>query len=302
MVTIVFDHPAEDFPDLKIAGEFTDWEGVPMKINTDSGKWEYEFDESSTTKHNDKDKVHFKFIDQNGNWFADDEYPKEIDEHSNENNVATLSNNEDGGSANEERRESDKAAHEANKDESELYYEGPATPTPSLKSSMKFASSKAANLQNGPASTEEAIRKEVKHEHAPLSEAPLGGNSKEANKEPSPTFSQQQEEKKKDEGLDNLSEGNDNTRVNEDTDITDSQESEHEINGSDTENTDISEQEEIQKRDKPVDQSAKSLVKEGDTNTEDYESVLEKLLGALGRFFGSWFSWLTTKMSGTETA
>ena len=26
MVTIVFDHPAEDFPELKIAGEFTNWE------------------------------------------------------------------------------------------------------------------------------------------------------------------------------------------------------------------------------------------------------------------------------------
>ena len=96
MVTIVFDHPAEDFPELKIAGEFTNWEGVPMKINTSSGKWEYKFDESSVTKHNDKDKVHFKFIDQNGNWFADDEYPKEVDEHSNENNVATLNNEEDG--------------------------------------------------------------------------------------------------------------------------------------------------------------------------------------------------------------
>lgn len=64
MVTIVFDHPAEDFPELKIAGEFTNWEGVPMKINTSSGKWEYKFDESSVTKHNDKDKVHFKFIDR----------------------------------------------------------------------------------------------------------------------------------------------------------------------------------------------------------------------------------------------
>ena len=89
MVTIVFPHPAEDFPDLKIAGKFTDWKGVPMSINAETGQWEYKIDESSIAKHNDKDKVHFKFIDHNGNWFADDEYAKEIDEHSNENNVAT---------------------------------------------------------------------------------------------------------------------------------------------------------------------------------------------------------------------
>lgn len=227
-----------------------------------------------------------------------------MDEHSNENNVATLNNEEDGGSAGEEKDEGDKTAHDTNENGSELYYEGPETPTPSLKGNVTFPSPKTAISQDGSAFAKETTRKERKYEHTPLNEVPVERDPKEENKELSPNFSQEQTENKQDEGLDNLSEGNDNdnTRVNEDTDVTDTQESEHEINGSDTENTDMSEQEEIQKIDKLADQNAKSIVKEGDANTEDYESVLKKLLGALGRFFGSWFSWLTTKMSSSEAS
>ncbi|CAI4052945.1 Uip4p SKDI_16G0920 [Saccharomyces kudriavzevii IFO 1802] len=302
MVTIVFDHPADDFPDLKIAGEFTNWEGVPMEINVDTGKWEYRFHDSSITKYDDKDKVHFKFIDQNGNWFADDEYPKEVDEHSNENNVATLDNSEDGTFVNGGKGEDDKSTSEATKSGSELYGEGPDTPTPSLKGDKSPASSNSEDFQGKAAPKEEFITKEGKHEDAPLGEALTRENSKAEDEKPYQTFSPHEEGSKPDEELENLSEGNDNTRFNEETDVTDSQESENEIADSDTENTDISEQEEIQNRDKLVQQNAKSIVRKGDANTEDYENVLEKLLGALGRFFGSWFSWLTTKMSGTEAA
>ncbi|CAI4052650.1 hypothetical protein N7582_005527 [Saccharomyces uvarum] len=297
MVTIVFDHPADDFPDLKIAGEFTNWEGMPMEINDDSGKWEYTFDESSTTKHDDK--VHFKFIDHNGNWFADDEYPKEIDEHSNENNVTTLESKEDDTNEEKENKEDDKDTKEEENNEQGLYDEGPETPTPSLKDVKTAASSNPESSRSEPVPAEQVITKEGKHDDIALDDAPA--NSQIENND-QPNQLPRVEIHKRNEELDNFSEGNDNTRVNEDTDVTDSQGSEHEIVDSDTENTDMSEQEEIQKRDKPGDQKAKSVVKEGDTHPEDYESILEKLLGALGRFFGSWFSWLTTKTSGTETA
>ncbi|QID88252.1 hypothetical protein GRS66_010961 [Saccharomyces pastorianus] len=310
MVTIVFDHPADDFPDLKIAGEFTKWEGVPMEINDDSGKWEYTFDKSSTTKY--EDKVHFKFIDHNGNWFADDEYPKEIDEHSNENNVTTLKNKEndtneereneeeDNDAEEKENEEDDKDAKEEENNEQILYDEGPETPNPSLRDVKTTASSNSRNPRSEPVLAEEVVTKEGKHDDSALDNALLN-SKREVNDQP-PTQVQRVEIHKRNEELDNSFEGNDNTRVNEDTNVTDSQGSEHEIVDSDTENTDMSEQEEIQKRDKPGDQPAKSVVREGDTRPQDYESILEKLLGALGRFFGSWFSWLTTDTSSTETA
>ncbi|EJS41474.1 uip4p [Saccharomyces arboricola H-6] len=304
MITIVFDHPADGFPDLKIAGEFTDWKGVPMKINADSGKWEYGLDESSLAKHEDKNKVHFKFIDQNGNWFADDEYPKEIDEHSNENNVATLEDNKDEGSAKEVKDEVDESTNEDTNNEQELYDEGPGTPTPSLKGDKTTTYFNLDNLQH--TLVTESVTKGKIREVVSLDEAPAKENSRAENKESSSILSQQEERNKSDEQVDNNSEGNDNTRVNEDTYATDSLESEHEIantdtENTDTENTDIFEQEEIQKNNNPVQKNTTTMVREGDANAGDYESVLKKLLGALGRFFGSWFSWLTTKMSDTET-
>ena len=215
----------------------------------------------------------------NGNWFADDEYPKEIDEHSNENNVTTLESKEDDTNEEKENKEDDKDTKEEENNEQGLYDEGPETPTPSLKDVKTAASSNPESSRSEPVPAEQVITKEGKHDDIALDDAPA--NSQIENND-QPNQLPRVEIHKRNEELDNFSEGNDNTRVNEDTDVTDSQGSEHEIVDSDTENTDMSEQEEIQKRDKPGDQKAKSVVKEGDTHPEDYESILEKLLGALG--------------------
>ncbi|KAL3237477.1 Uip4p [Nakaseomyces bracarensis] len=86
MVSIIYSHEGAKFKDLKIAGGFNKWEVVPMTWNSSQNQWEYELQDIPKGVK----KIHFKFIDDSGNWFTDINYAKEIDEHNNENNVKML--------------------------------------------------------------------------------------------------------------------------------------------------------------------------------------------------------------------
>ena len=89
MVKILFSDPTKKFKQLNVAGDFSDWQIMPMVENvTNPGTWEFELTENMMP--DGRTKVHFKFIDHESNWFTDEDYPKEIDEHDNENNVKML--------------------------------------------------------------------------------------------------------------------------------------------------------------------------------------------------------------------
>lgn len=93
MVTIIYDHPISTFHILNIAGDFNEWVIVPMTKSQQKGRWEYRL--SDEVIHREKrNKIHFKFIDPDGNWFTDNNYPKELDNEGNENNVKLLSGKE----------------------------------------------------------------------------------------------------------------------------------------------------------------------------------------------------------------
>lgn len=129
---IIYGHSADSFEKLKIAGDFSDWKPLSM-VRNGEGRWEYVLD--PTTLPPDTGKVHFKFIDDNGVWFTDEDYPKEVDEHSNENNVKLLSVAQEP----EDVTDSD--------DDDELVdmdYEGPQSPVPSLKAQEKQNTARSA--------------------------------------------------------------------------------------------------------------------------------------------------------------
>lgn len=90
MVKVIYGHSANHFKQLKVAGDFSGWEIKPMVKNSEF--WEYSFRKGSLPP--EAKVIHFKFIDDNGVWFADDDYPKETDSHNNENNVRILTEEE----------------------------------------------------------------------------------------------------------------------------------------------------------------------------------------------------------------
>lgn len=136
---IIYCHSPDSFQHLQIAGDFSDWEPMSMVKNVEDGLWEYVID----TRKLDPDagKVHFKFIDDNGVWFTDDDYPKEVDEHSNENNVKLLTADE----------RDDKIYPN---EEIDMDFEGPESPAPSLEAESEVKKS-ARNVEtpDGPTSS-----------------------------------------------------------------------------------------------------------------------------------------------------
>lgn len=92
--TEVENNNASKFNSLKIAGDFNNWQIEPMVQSELNSKavWIYQIKDSllSNCKNvNDKNEIliHFKFIDDNGNWFIVPDYSSEPDEHNNINNV-----------------------------------------------------------------------------------------------------------------------------------------------------------------------------------------------------------------------
>ncbi|EDO19421.1 hypothetical protein Kpol_1002p68 [Vanderwaltozyma polyspora DSM 70294] len=126
MFKILYDHPSRKFNQLNIAGDFTGWKITPMKKDPkNQDRWEIQINEADLPQG--INKVHFKFIDDNGNWFTDEEYPKEVDEHDNENNVKMLIKEKEKESGNNSiSNEGDTVIDE------ELDDEGPVSPAPSL--------------------------------------------------------------------------------------------------------------------------------------------------------------------------
>lgn len=113
LAKIIYGHHADSFQNLKIAGDFSDWEPLSMERSKDGDLWEYTID--LTKLPSGTEKVHFKFIDDNGNWFTDEDYAKELDSSSNENNVRLFTEEELGGK------------------DFEIDDEGPVSPAPSLE-------------------------------------------------------------------------------------------------------------------------------------------------------------------------
>lgn len=74
---------------LQVALDIESWAIKPMTYNESEGQWEYVVD----TGDKEVEKVHFKFIDGNGTWFTDNDFPKEFDDIGNENNVIYSNSN-----------------------------------------------------------------------------------------------------------------------------------------------------------------------------------------------------------------
>lgn len=121
MVAIIYRHKAKEFNELKIAGGFNNWEIVPMQWSPAKEQWEYELDLEKIPAA--LTKIHFKFIDDQGNWFTDSNYAKEIDEHNNENNVKLLPGHQETATASDDKDVSY---------QDEQLEKGPITPAPSL--------------------------------------------------------------------------------------------------------------------------------------------------------------------------
>ncbi|CDO94924.1 unnamed protein product [Kluyveromyces dobzhanskii CBS 2104] len=68
---------------LSVALDLESWSPQPMVFNDSQKQWEYAPD----LKGREVEKIHFKFIDKDGTWFADNNFPKEFDDSGNENNV-----------------------------------------------------------------------------------------------------------------------------------------------------------------------------------------------------------------------
>lgn len=128
MMKIIYGHSPDSFNNLKIAGDFSDWKPLSMVKNRQDGLWEYVIDAGKLPP--DTGKVHFKFIDDNGTWFTDEDYPKEVDEHSNENNVKLLTGKDE-------------------VEEADVDFEGPESPVPSLKAPSEKKSVSAAKKPSG---------------------------------------------------------------------------------------------------------------------------------------------------------
>ncbi|CAL9736907.1 hypothetical protein MOSE0_K10440 [Monosporozyma servazzii] len=99
--TEVENNNASKFKSLKIAGDFNNWQIEPMVQSEVDSKavWIYQIKDSllSNCKNlNDKNEIliHFKFIDDNGDWFIVPDYSSELDEHNNINNVKVAKPND----------------------------------------------------------------------------------------------------------------------------------------------------------------------------------------------------------------
>lgn len=99
--TEVENNNASKFKSLKIAGDFNNWQIEPMVQSELDSKavWIYQIKDSllSNCKNlNDKNEIliHFKFIDDNGDWFIVPDYSSEPDEHNNINNVKVAKPND----------------------------------------------------------------------------------------------------------------------------------------------------------------------------------------------------------------
>ncbi|QLL30342.1 hypothetical protein HG536_0A01590 [Torulaspora globosa] len=148
---IIYCHSPDNFQNLQIAGDFSDWKPLSMVKNGKDGLWEYVIDSRKLPP--DTGKVHFKFIDDNGVWFTDDDYPKEVDEHSNENNVKMLT--------------ADERDDKIDMNEGiPVDFEGPGSPAPSLEaeSEEKKGAAKRIATPNGPKSSRSKSAVEDKDE------------------------------------------------------------------------------------------------------------------------------------------
>ncbi|CAL9728296.1 hypothetical protein MOUN0_D00848 [Monosporozyma unispora] len=135
--TEVENQNASKFKSLKIAGDFNNWQIEPMILSKVDSKpvWIYQIKDSllSNCKNlNDKNEilVHFKFIDDNENWFIVPDYASEPDEHNNINNVKVAKPNAFS------TEQDDKVERDAT---TEVVNDGPESPSPSLKD-MKLPS------------------------------------------------------------------------------------------------------------------------------------------------------------------
>lgn len=135
------------FESLKIAGDFNNWQIEPMvKDDTNESKpvWKYHIGESqlkNCNKTNDRNDtvIHFKFIDDNDNWFIVPDYTSEPDEHNNINNVKIVISkqqvHEEEGEQEEEKLKEDPSLAKT-----DIVDEGPETPEPSLKDEERLTS------------------------------------------------------------------------------------------------------------------------------------------------------------------
>lgn len=122
MPKIIYGHSTDHFEALKVAGDFSKWEIEPMTKKSEF--WEYTFYKGSLPA--ETKIIHFKFIDDNGIWFTDDNYAKETDANNNENNVRILTPEEikELGGNTEEVKKSGEPSYEVDD-------EGPVRPAPS---------------------------------------------------------------------------------------------------------------------------------------------------------------------------
>ncbi|CCH42607.1 Transposon Ty1-A Gag-Pol polyprotein [Wickerhamomyces ciferrii] len=82
--TVITFPSASSNQDVKIAGNFTNWQQESLKFNQINHRFEYKVDELIDGSTNGK--YSFKFI-VDGNWQVDQDYPSEFDPSGNENNV-----------------------------------------------------------------------------------------------------------------------------------------------------------------------------------------------------------------------
>lgn len=166
MTKIIYGHSGDSLHNLKIAGDFSNWEALPMVKNPKSGLWEFSVNVNKLPK--DATKVHFKFIDDSGTWFTNEDYEKEIDEHSNENNVEILKR--------EEEAEAGREESDTNDDDKEQSYvvddEGPLTPIPSLKGGATDKSDLKLDEE-----VEQMFNKSPKRDVAEQDDEPVGGSA-----------------------------------------------------------------------------------------------------------------------------
>lgn len=97
MVQILIPDGQDSFQALKIAGDFTNWKIQPMirQLSTTTGSWVFKITNDMVEKYcteelQDQVLIHFKFIDDNNNWFTSDNFDLVSDENNNINNAVML--------------------------------------------------------------------------------------------------------------------------------------------------------------------------------------------------------------------
>lgn len=133
MSKIVFKHQQAGLGSLSLAGNFTKWEIKPMVFNGDEAQWEFEIEPEMLENcelQDGKAVTFFKFVDERGDWFTDDNFAKEADENGNENNALYLQ--VDGDAARSENQPSEVEHQTEGDQEAE-----PSTPDPTPVVQMK---------------------------------------------------------------------------------------------------------------------------------------------------------------------